>query len=265
MILQPLNQYLTLLISRHAFSTFDTNQDGSIDFEEFLLAISVSSRGNIDDRLAAAFDVYDISNDGLMDKKELTKVLSAIYDLAGEIDRTGDRDPKTRAANIIAKLDMSGDKKLSKTEFVAGCKNDAVIQIALLKANTQYSEEEIRQWHAGFIRDCPSGRLDKKRFVDVYRQFYPSGKPDNYCKYAFTTFDTNHDGSVDFSEFLLAMTATSKGDLDDRLTVAFEMYDIFKDGLIDLKELTTLLTAMIHFALNPAVQRNSLFLFFPTI
>ncbi|CAF4940812.1 unnamed protein product, partial [Rotaria magnacalcarata] len=43
---------------------------------------------------------YDISNDGLMDKKELTKVLSAIYDLAGEIDRTGDRDPKTRAANI---------------------------------------------------------------------------------------------------------------------------------------------------------------------
>ncbi|CAF2037091.1 unnamed protein product [Rotaria magnacalcarata] len=113
---------------KHAFSTFDTNQDGSIDFEEFLLAISVSSRGNIDDRLAAAFDVYDISNDGLMDKKELTKVLSAIYDLAGEIDRTGDRDPKTRAANIIAKLDMSGDKKLSKTEFVAGCKNDAVIR-----------------------------------------------------------------------------------------------------------------------------------------
>ncbi|CAF1556343.1 unnamed protein product [Rotaria magnacalcarata] len=117
-------------------------------------------------------------------------------------------------------------------------------QIALLKANTQYSEEEIRQWHAGFIRDCPSGRLDKKRFVDVYRQFYPSGKPDNYCKYAFTTFDTNHDGSVDFSEFLLAMTATSKGDLDDRLTVAFEMYDISNDGLIDLKELTMLLTAM---------------------
>ncbi|CAF4745327.1 unnamed protein product, partial [Rotaria socialis] len=42
------------------------------------------------------------------------------YDLVGEIDRTGDRDSKTRTANIIAKLDMCGDKKLSKAEFVAG-------------------------------------------------------------------------------------------------------------------------------------------------
>ncbi|CAF4196357.1 unnamed protein product [Rotaria socialis] len=212
--------------SKHAFSTFDINHDGSIDFQEFLLAISASSRGNIDERLAATFDVFDISNDGLIDKKELTKVLSAMYDLVGEIDRTGDRDSKTRTANIIAKLDMCGDKKLSKAEFVAG------------------------------------GRLDKEKFVDIYREFYPSDEPDNYCKYAFTIFDTNHDGLVDFSEFLLEMTATSQGDLDDRLIVSFEMYDISKDELIDLKELTTLLTAMVHFVLNPAVQRNFVFLFF---
>jgi hypothetical protein len=42
------------------------------------------------------------------------------YDLVGETDRKGDRDPKKRAAEIITKLDVSGDKKLSKTEFVTG-------------------------------------------------------------------------------------------------------------------------------------------------
>ncbi|CAF3871531.1 unnamed protein product, partial [Rotaria sordida] len=36
-------------------------------------------------------------------------------------------NPKKRAKEIIAKLDISGDKKLSKQEFVNGCRNDPVI------------------------------------------------------------------------------------------------------------------------------------------
>lgn len=38
----------------------------------------------------------------------------------GETDRKGDREPKKRATEIITKLDVSGDKKLSKQEFIAG-------------------------------------------------------------------------------------------------------------------------------------------------
>ncbi|CAF0966075.1 unnamed protein product [Adineta steineri] len=116
--------------------------------------------------------------------------------------------------------------------------------IAMLKANTKYSEKEIREWHAGFLKDCPNGKLDKKKFVEVYKQFYPQGKADNFCKFAFQTFDANNDGSIDFDEFLLAIAATSQGSLDDRLGLAFEMYDISNDGQIDQKELTKLITAM---------------------
>lgn len=36
-------------------------------------------------------------------------------------------------------------------------------------------------------------------------------------------FDANHDGSIDFYEFILAIAATCQGDLDDRLEVAFDM------------------------------------------
>lgn len=32
----------------------------------------------------------------------------------------------------------------------------------MLLANTQYTREQIVQWHKGFIKDCPSGQLDKK-------------------------------------------------------------------------------------------------------
>ncbi|CAF1406500.1 unnamed protein product [Rotaria sp. Silwood1] len=130
-----------------------------------------------------------------------------------------------------------GGKTSSSTELTPK-------HIALLKANTKYTEPEIRQWHAGFIRDCPNGKLNKKQFVDVYKQFYPGGKADNFCKYAFDTFDSNGDGHIDFEEFLLAISATSQGSLDDRLEVAFDMYDISGDGQIDQGELTKLITAM---------------------
>ncbi|CAF0777377.1 unnamed protein product [Adineta steineri] len=117
-------------------------------------------------------------------------------------------------------------------------------EITMLKANTKYSEKEIREWHAGFLRDCPSGKLDKKKFVEVYKTFYPQGKADNFCKYAFATFDTNHDGSIDFDEFILAISVSSQGDLDDRLELAFDMYDVSGDGQIDQKELAALISAM---------------------
>lgn len=41
--------------------------------------------------------------------------------------------------------------------------------LRMLKVNTQYTEEEIQAWHSGFLKDCPSGRLDKKQFLNVYR------------------------------------------------------------------------------------------------
>ena len=42
------------------------------------------------------------------------------YDRAGVTDRKGDQDPKIRAQNIIEKLDVTGDRKLTKDEFITG-------------------------------------------------------------------------------------------------------------------------------------------------
>ncbi|CAF4675493.1 unnamed protein product, partial [Rotaria sp. Silwood2] len=108
----------------YAFDTFDADNDGTISFEEFLITYSAARNGNLDDRLDLVFDIYDISKDGLIDEAELTKMIVALYKLAGKTNHKGDHDPKRRAAQIIAKLDLSGDKKLSKAEFFSGCKSD---------------------------------------------------------------------------------------------------------------------------------------------
>ncbi|CAF4392586.1 unnamed protein product, partial [Rotaria sp. Silwood2] len=130
-----------------------------------------------------------------------------------------------------------GGKSFSSTELTPA-------YIAILKANTKFSESEIRQWYAEFRRDCPAGTLNRKKFVAIYKKFYPHGKPDNFCKYPFDTFDTNGDGFIDFQEFLLAIRSTSQGNLDDHLAFFFDMYDTSGNGQIDEKELTKLITAM---------------------
>ncbi|CAF1052944.1 unnamed protein product [Rotaria sp. Silwood1] len=111
-----------------AFSMFDANHDGVIDFNEYLLAVAATSQGDLDDRLEVAFHICDTSDDGQIDRKELAAMISAAYDLRGETNRKGDNDPKKRAAEIISRIDVGGDKKLNKYEFIAGCKNDPALR-----------------------------------------------------------------------------------------------------------------------------------------
>lgn len=45
-------------------------------------------------------------------------------------------------------------------------------------------------------KDCPSGKLNKKKFIEVYKQFYPTGKAEKFCEYVFRTFDTDGSSSI---------------------------------------------------------------------
>ncbi|CAF4039515.1 unnamed protein product, partial [Rotaria sp. Silwood1] len=112
----------------YAFNVFDTNNDGTIDFQEFLLAVASRSLDNIDAHLDFIFDMYDFSHDELIDQRELSGVITAMYDLLGTSNRKGDRDPKILAAHIMTYLDVNGDNKVNRAEFIAGCKNNDSIR-----------------------------------------------------------------------------------------------------------------------------------------
>ncbi|MBW0543671.1 hypothetical protein O181_083386 [Austropuccinia psidii MF-1] len=110
-------------------------------------------------------------------------------------------------------------------------------QLAELQKSTYFDKKELQQWYKGFLRDCPSGVLNKKEFARIYKQFFPFGDPEQFADFVFNVFDENKNGTIDFKEFICALSITSRGKLDEKLSWAFQLYDIDGDGFITYDEM----------------------------
>ncbi len=75
------------------FKSFDTDGSGEIDFVEFMTAVSVTAKGDVKEKLTLAFKMFDLDKNGTVDRKEMEKIMEAIYDLLGEENRKGENSP----------------------------------------------------------------------------------------------------------------------------------------------------------------------------
>jgi Ca2+-binding EF-hand superfamily protein len=140
-------------------------------------------------------------------------------------------------------------------------------QLEELQKSTHFDKKELQQWykggvdafpwyrpglaivltstaHTGFLKDCPSGTLTKEEFQKIYRQFFPFGDPSSFADYVFKVFDSDKSGTIDFKEFICALSVTSRGKMEDKLDWAFQLYDIDGDGKISYEEMLAIVEAI---------------------
>lgn len=96
-----------------------------------MLAIAITSKCNIKDRLNWTFDFYDQDNTDFIDSSELKIILKSISKMRGGQKNEAEENAIDALTSEYLKLfDLDSDGKISRDEFVQVClKNNAVREI----------------------------------------------------------------------------------------------------------------------------------------
>ncbi|XP_069610163.1 A-type potassium channel modulatory protein KCNIP2 isoform X1 [Ranitomeya imitator] len=113
-----------------------------------------------------------------------------------------------------------------------------------LQEQSKFTKKELQVLYRGFKNECPSGIVNEENFKQIYSQFFPQGDSSMYAHFLFNAFDTDHNGSVSFEDFVAGLSIILRGTIDDKLNWAFNLYDLNKDGCITKEEMMDIMKSI---------------------
>ncbi len=112
-------------------SALNRNSNGTLSFSDFLVFYSISSFGNLKEKIKLAFKVYDHNKDNVIDKSEMRQMLEILFDLTMIGQAEGKKKTAQSTVKIIMKkldkIDTNRDKLIQFDEFMNACINDKMI------------------------------------------------------------------------------------------------------------------------------------------
>ncbi|XP_022701412.1 Kv channel-interacting protein 1-like isoform X7 [Varroa jacobsoni] len=120
------------------FNTFDQDNTGAITFTDFVIGLSVLSRGSLQEKLRWTFNLYDINGDGYITKDELSRIVKAVYDLMGRAVEPLVEEHTTRehVERVFNRLDLNKDGVVTIDEFMDSCTKDENISKSMAVLDT---------------------------------------------------------------------------------------------------------------------------------
>ncbi|KAG9353074.1 hypothetical protein JZ751_017650 [Albula glossodonta] len=116
---------------RAMFTTFDMNDDGFIDFMEYVAALSLVLKGSVQKKLRWYFKLYDVDGNGCIDREELLVIIKSIRAINGA---THEMSAEDFTNMVFDKIDINGDGELSLEEFMEGVQNDEMLLTMLTQS-----------------------------------------------------------------------------------------------------------------------------------
>merc|ERR1712243_143311 len=107
-------------MEKHIFRIYDSNNDGSIDFLEFMLIFQIMTYGTPKQVLEKIFRVFDVNSDGGITKKELALLVKDMYGLIKAEDPEA-LTPALIVESVFSKMDSDGNGIISQSEFISAC------------------------------------------------------------------------------------------------------------------------------------------------
>ena len=128
-------------LGKHVFRVYDTNNDGVIDFIEFMVIYHVMSDGAPEEVLQKIFKVFDVNHDGRISKKEMEKMVSDMYSLIKH-DDPGVGPKEVIADSAFREMDKDVDGEITLEEFTKAClENGQTSKMLALKFINIFAEE----------------------------------------------------------------------------------------------------------------------------
>jgi serine/threonine-protein phosphatase 2B regulatory subunit len=117
-------------LASRLLETFDKDGSGDVDFQEFITGLSIfSTKGQKEDKLRFAFEIYDMDKDGYISNGELFLVLKTM------VGKNLDKDQLQQIVDrTIMENDQDGDGKLSFAEFKRAVEDTEVAQSMTLES-----------------------------------------------------------------------------------------------------------------------------------
>merc|ERR1712112_297100 len=91
---------------------YDTNGDGVISMEEFLLVFHVLSSGTPEDNLKKIFRIFDVNNDGAISEAEMKSLVKDMKVLLGS------ESQESIASSTFKEMDKNCDGQVTCQEFI---------------------------------------------------------------------------------------------------------------------------------------------------